>query len=283
MHGMQGMGRYDVAKIGRCLLIVCGAAALVVGNARPAAAQTNLALNKPARQSSTSAWSTANDAQGAVNGVKNGSFGFHTDIENQPWWQVDLQQVYPLGEIHVYNRMEEAARAASLLILLSNDGSTWQQVYSQGGTVFGGVTDGKPLKVNLSGRQARFVRLQLAARQYFHLDEVEVYAGSSGTGTTQPVSGSFHAIWSTDLGLYLGLVQSGNQVRGYYWWEGNWYSLLTGTVNGRVLSGRWDAQVADGTFTFTLTPDGRGFDAVATGLYGWVEFSFKGGLYLNWN
>jgi hypothetical protein len=39
----------------------------------------------------------------------------------------------------------------------------------------------------------------------------------------------------------------------------------------------------NGTFTFTLTPDGRGFDAVATGLYGWVEVTFKGGLYALWN
>jgi LCCL domain len=112
-----------------------------------------------------------------------------------------------------------------------------------------------------------------------------VAAVGTGTTTTTPpttATGSFHAVWATDLGLYLGLVQSGNQVRGYYWWEGNWYALLTGTVNGRVLSGRWDAQVADGEFTFTLTPDGKGFDARATGLYGMVELYFKGGLYSPW-
>lgn len=110
--------------------------------------------------------------------------------------------------------------------------------------------------------------------------------GGTGGGTTNPppttATGSFDAIWSTSLGLYLGLVQSGNQVRGYFYWDGNWYPLLTGTVNGRVLTGRWDVQVADGEFTFTLAPDGRSFDARATGLYGIDALYFTGGLYLNW-
>ena len=30
------------------------------------------------------------DAAGAVDGVKDGKWGFHTDFENNPWWQVDL-------------------------------------------------------------------------------------------------------------------------------------------------------------------------------------------------
>ena len=51
----------------------------------PPDAGSNIALNKPAKQSSTSPWSRANDAQGAVNGVFSSKFGFHTNLEDNPW------------------------------------------------------------------------------------------------------------------------------------------------------------------------------------------------------
>ncbi|WRH65034.1 MAG: FkbM family methyltransferase [Planktothrix sp. GU0601_MAG3] len=66
----------------------------------------NLALNQPAKQSSFSSWSKPNDSQGAVNGFKDGEYGFHTDEEENPWWQVDLQENYALTEIRVYNRID---------------------------------------------------------------------------------------------------------------------------------------------------------------------------------
>jgi len=50
-------------------------------------------------------------------------------------------------------------------------------VFGNPGTVFG--ADGSPLRVSVKGLSARFVRLQLAETNYFHLDEVQVY----GAGT----------------------------------------------------------------------------------------------------
>ncbi len=35
---------------------------------------------------------TAQDAAGAVDGVKDGTYGFHTAGDATPWWQVDLGQ-----------------------------------------------------------------------------------------------------------------------------------------------------------------------------------------------
>ena len=32
------------------------------------------------------------DAAGGCDGVKDGEYGFHTEVQNQPWWQVDLGQ-----------------------------------------------------------------------------------------------------------------------------------------------------------------------------------------------
>ncbi|NOS69161.1 MAG: hypothetical protein HOP33_04445, partial [Verrucomicrobia bacterium] len=37
--------------------------------------------------------STSDDAAGGCDGVTNGKWGFHTGLEANPWWQVDLGQV----------------------------------------------------------------------------------------------------------------------------------------------------------------------------------------------
>jgi len=138
-------------------------------------AVANLASKRPAKQSSISQWSKPNDAQGAVDGVKNRSFGFHTNRERNPWWQVDLGAVTRLNEIRIFNRLDCCGeRARTIQVLLSNDGIRWRRVYAHNGRLFGGA-DGKPLIVALKGNSARFVRLQLAETNWFHLDEVEIY------------------------------------------------------------------------------------------------------------
>ncbi len=151
----------------------------------PEGASGNLALNKPAQQSSTSQWSHANDAQGAVDGVKNGRYAFHTNHEANPWWQVDLQGVCLLAELRIFNRLDCCAeRARTIRVLLSTDGTAWQQVYAHNGQTFGG-TDGKPLIVPLNGMPARFVRLQLNDTNWLHLDEVEISTGPGGPARSQ--------------------------------------------------------------------------------------------------
>jgi hypothetical protein len=139
----------------------------------------NLAIHKPATQSSTSKWSSGNEAENAVNGKKTGGFSFHTDIEDNPWWQVDLGAVEPLSFILIYNRgvslSEIARRAASLSIFVSTEGFKWTEIFTNDRS-FGGVLDNDPLRVNCpSGTNARFVRLRLRDRNYLHLDEVEIY------------------------------------------------------------------------------------------------------------
>jgi hypothetical protein len=136
----------------------------------------NLARGKPATQSSTSEWSRPNDAQGAVDGRIDGNFGFHTDREPAPWWQVDLGEVVPLAEARIFNRLlpEAKSRTRTLRVLLSHDGSAWRQVYAHDGEAFGGG-DGRPLVVDLKNAAARYVRLQLNEYTWLHLDEVEIY------------------------------------------------------------------------------------------------------------
>ena len=118
---------------------------------------------------------TKDDALGAVDDIKNGSWAFHTLLDNQPWWQVDLGAPYALAKTLIYNRCDTADRDTRLMVLLSDDGKTWRQVYQHNGQPFYGFTDGKPLDVDLKGEKARFLRIQLPDRQFMHLDEVEIY------------------------------------------------------------------------------------------------------------
>jgi FkbM family methyltransferase len=139
----------------------------------------NLALNKSATQSSWTEWSdnflAARGPGGGVNGHISGYFGFHTDEEDRPWWQVDLESQHNLNEIRIYNRVDSGReRARTLQVLLSNDGQEWRCVHDQAGYTFGGK-DGRPLRVFLGDEVARYVRLQLNERNFMHLDEVEIY------------------------------------------------------------------------------------------------------------
>ena len=122
------------------------------------------------------------DAAGAVDGVKDGRYGFHTAQEPNPWWQVDLGEPQAIARIVVFNRLDYAPglhNADTLRILASDDGKQWRQIHDQKGQHFGGVSGAPPLEVKFREGEvrARFVRLQIpsAKQVYFHLDEVEIY------------------------------------------------------------------------------------------------------------
>jgi hypothetical protein len=128
------------------------------------------------------------DAAGGCDGVIDGRWGFHTNLENDPWWQIDLKRPMALDQVHIYNRCDHTSdRASRLLVLLSDDGDQWKQVYQHDGTVFCGYTDGKPLAINLRGNTARYVRIQLPGNTCLHLDEVEVYETNFYTETNRSV------------------------------------------------------------------------------------------------
>lgn len=123
---------------------------------------------------------TADDAVGGCDGVTNGRWGFHTAVEKDPWWQVDLGAVAPLKDVCLWNRCDDesaAKRASRFQVLLSEDGQTWQKVYEHPGTVFYGyrMPDRWPLRVPLTNAVGRFVRIQLEGVTTLHLDEVEVH------------------------------------------------------------------------------------------------------------
>jgi hypothetical protein len=138
------------------------------------------------------------DAIGACDGIKDGKWGFHTENEDDPWWQIDLVESAPLDRIILYNRCDLAERNSRIRVLVSDDMKSFRQAYQHDGTTFLGYTDKKPLVVKLSGVHARYVRLQLPGRSYFHLDEVEIYGGDSDNNIApgKPATQSSVSQWS---------------------------------------------------------------------------------------
>lgn len=145
------------------------------------------------------------DASGAVNGDRFDRIGFHTLEEQRPWWVVDLQQVYELGRVVLYNREGAESRTQFIEILFSTDGETWVDVYTHSGGVFrGGVEGTEPLELDFAGRKTRYVRLQVR-NTFLHLNEVEVFARDDATTNialrkpaTQSSAGSWSTSWLDD-------------------------------------------------------------------------------------
>ena len=119
------------------------------------------------------------DAAGAVDGIIDGGYNFHTDLEQDPWWQVDLGRPYALDRVVIWNRVSLWERARTITVRLSDDAESWREVYRHDGTKFLGFQSGQPLTVSLAGETARYLRLQLREKTMFHLDEVEVFAAES--------------------------------------------------------------------------------------------------------
>jgi len=127
---------------------------------------------------------TAQDAAGGCDGVKNGLWGFHVASgEKEPWWQVDLGEEQRLDRVVIYNRCDSASRTSRIRVLVAgSDGDPeckqFTEVYQHDGSTFGGYDDGKPLVVPLKKKNvtARVVRLHIPGNCSFALDEVEVYA-----------------------------------------------------------------------------------------------------------
>src|SRR5579862_3589983 len=140
----------------------------------------NLALNKPALQSSTSQWSRSRmaeeDARQANNGSISGGLGFHTEKEQDPWWHVDLQGLFFIRKILIFNRQEQASRLSHFSILGSLDGHQWDRLFRKiDSTVFGNTVN-QPYVIALAGDQAaRFVRVRLDGNDYLHFDECQVF------------------------------------------------------------------------------------------------------------
>lgn len=144
----------------------------------------NIALGKPAQQSSISPYSTGKtieeDAALGNNGVITGRCSFHTDKETSPWWSVDLGAVHQVYGARIFNRLEQEAltmrgnrfridvRSGAtkdwLLVRMKNDDS-----------LFGGA-DGYPfIWVANKPVLAREIRVTLLTENFLHFEEIQIF------------------------------------------------------------------------------------------------------------
>ncbi|GBR49731.1 fucolectin tachylectin-4 pentraxin-1 [Acetobacter pomorum DSM 11825] len=153
---------------------------------------TLLSRHRPARVSSVSQWSWSQDAvreaSGGNDGLINGGYGFHTDFEDNPWWQVDLGQMCAVHEVVLYNRLDQKECCVQLNILVSEAGTYWQTVFAKQDEAFFGGADSEPLQVMLpTPVMARFVRVQAVGHTVLHLDQVEVMGSPAGAAAQKGV------------------------------------------------------------------------------------------------
>lgn len=148
---------------------------------------TNLALQKPSSQSSTAYGGTASRAN---DGNTNGDWGAnsiaHTNNELNPWWQVDLQDVYDIEHIEVWNRTNSCCRErlANFYVIVSdqpfssfNLSTTLNQ---QGVSNYYNSAFPNPSSSIAVNRTGRYVRLQLSGQGEINMAELQVFGSASG-------------------------------------------------------------------------------------------------------
>ena len=138
----------------------------------------NVAIGKVATQSSYSQWSHEDDPVRAINGSRTGGYAFCTDVENEPWWELDLGSAHEVRRIVIYNRDDDAAGRAKTLEIRAREDTEqpWQTLHLQNG-IFGGVHTGTPLTLNFSPPATlRHLRILLHEPTLLHLNQVEVYS-----------------------------------------------------------------------------------------------------------
>lgn len=140
----------------------------------------NIALNCHSFQSSYFS-SQLQSAHGGCNGIKSGAYGFHTALEVNPWWCLDLGFEREVGTIVCYNRTDAGmGRVKTLRIFISNNNNDWEEIYNHfSKPPFGGINtiySIAPLVLTFKDKlKGRYLRFMLFDKTYFHLDEVEVY------------------------------------------------------------------------------------------------------------
>ena len=160
---------------------------------------TDVALQKPATQSSVSQWShhstVEEDALGANSGVIPPDYGFCTGKELNPWWQVDLEDEFDVEKVVIINRLNCASRLRNFSILKSLDGDIWQVIYQKSDELVVGGPDNLPMEVNFQADKhvARFIRVQLDGEDFLHLRTCSVI-GRKHSSTDHQVSSALDPV-----------------------------------------------------------------------------------------
>jgi hypothetical protein len=159
----------------------------------PPVGSTNLALGRPATESSTIGGGSAEQAvEGDFASDSDSNSMAQTDYEHQPWWQVDLGSSETIDSVEIWNRKDCCQdRLRSLYVLVADvpfASSDLIATLAQPGVsayYIGDQVD-RPTVVAI-GRTARHVRIQLTDTNYLALAEVAVWhAAQAGPSDDSP-------------------------------------------------------------------------------------------------
>lgn len=152
----------------------------------------DLAQGRPATQSTTAfSGDPARAVDGRTDGVfANGSVSHTDNTQAQPWWEVDLGAVTPLGSVVVWNRTDCCATRLSGAVVLvsatSMTGRTLADLQADPAVRSYALSPlpSPSLAVSTPGASGRYVRVQLPITDYLSLAEVQVYGTPAVAGTT---------------------------------------------------------------------------------------------------
>ena len=151
--------------------------------------QPDLAQNKMATQSST--YSPGTDASKALDGNTDGLYGDGslsiTNLDGNPWWQVDLGASATVSSIVVWNRTDCCGNRLSDYWVFVSDTpfgptDTPATLQNRAGTFSSHQTvqPNPSATITIPGAQGRYVRVQLSGANYLTLAEVQVFGTLAG-------------------------------------------------------------------------------------------------------
>ena len=171
---VEPRGVDEVRFVRRLRIGVVGLAALwlVASAAGSLFGKENVALHKPTSSSGVHPGTYA-ARDGLTDGIISGAiYGVHTAVSDAPWVQVDLQAVYALDKVKIYNRGDA----------YFDDGLPFTLQASADGVVFADVEtrtrpfgQDAPWVAKLHGAHARYLRVRGERGKYVALSELEAF------------------------------------------------------------------------------------------------------------
>lgn len=133
----------------------------------------NIALGKTWTASSGSPWSGTSGTYGERT-TGDPSFFFHTGLDRDPWFVLDLGAVERVSEIRIYNRWGQLSERAQLMrIWLGETEGDYRLVFD---AVDAHCHPGLPLHLRFDNARFRYLKIDLDEEQHLHLDGIEIFA-----------------------------------------------------------------------------------------------------------
>ncbi|XP_035671477.1 uncharacterized protein LOC118412621 isoform X2 [Branchiostoma floridae] len=203
------------------LLLLLGGSVPYVSSQECAGSTTNIALNRPATQSSTKYQGAAGRAvDGDVSPRYAENSCTHTAKESNPWWQVDLGKSQCVDRVVVTNREDCCSkRLEGFTVHVGDNPDVYKNPTCGGPQSVGGK---KLIEVDCGGKTGRYVGITLSGkRRTLTLCEVQVFGGSSAAkaksapkvSSAPPDSGSC-AVTTTNIALNKKTTQSSTRYGG---------------------------------------------------------------------